>query len=230
MARQRKVVTPAGNIKLRQPDRNAPTEKTLLDFASERNLFEQAARRERQLAREKQRSEGVAADDDDDDDSDADDDDEAATLSPGAERFLESMLWTVSLAMLHFTFDVLVQHQYGTHISWPDVCIRAGTAWLVFLFLFYFLHPHASNPVLVPGLPLRYQRPLGQAVFFIMSALSGCYLIYITNTYGYLATMKQAPTLGCLWLWAVMELDLVTAVLSLAIAGVFLWQGGYDIK
>lgn len=100
----------------------------------------------------------------------------------------------------------------------------------VFLFLFYFLHPHASNPVIVPGLPLSYQRPLGQAIFFAMSVVSGCYLIYITNTYGYLATMKQAPPLGCLWLWAVMELDLVTAVASLAVAGAFLWQGGYDIK
>ncbi|KAK4090661.1 deacetylase-like protein [Purpureocillium lilacinum] len=231
MARQRKVVTPAGNIKLRQPDRSAPSEKTLLDFAGERNLFEQAARRERQLARERRRADGQdGGADTSGDDSDEDEDEGAATISPGAERVLESMLWTVSLAMLHFTFDVLVQHQYGTTISWHDVCVRGVTAWLVFLFLFYFLHPHASNPVIVPGLPLSYQRPLGQAIFFAMSVVSGCYLIYITNTYGYLATMKQAPPLGCLWLWAVMELDLVTAVASLAVAGAFLWQGGYDIK
>ncbi|PHH85267.1 hypothetical protein CDD83_674 [Cordyceps sp. RAO-2017] len=211
MAQQRKVKTPAGSIKLRQPDRSAPTERTLLQLAEERQLLQQAVERERQMSRE-------AAPDDD------------MTLSAGAERFLEAMLWTATLAALHFTFDVLVQHQYGTEIAWPSVAWRTTRAWLVFLFLFYFLHPHSSSPRLVPGLPLRYQRPLRQTVFFAMSVASGCYLIYISNTFGYLATMKQAPPLGCLWLWAVMELDLVAAVASLAVAALFLWRGGYDIK
>ncbi|KAJ6439894.1 deacetylase-like protein [Purpureocillium lavendulum] len=235
---ERKVVTPAGNIKLRQPNRDAPTEQTLLDLAGERDLFAQADRRQKELAKERRRKDrrggGGAGEEDDDDEDDETEDEEAdedgPTLSPGAERFLEAMLWTVSLAMLHFTFDVLVQNQYGTRISWSDVCIRTATAWLVFLFLFYFLHPHGPTPTLVPGLPLAWQRPLTQGVFFLMSVASGCYLIYITNTHGYLATMKQAPPLGCLWLWAVIELDLVTAVASLAIAAAFLWQGGYDIK
>lgn len=100
----------------------------------------------------------------------------------------------------------------------------------VFLFLFYVLHPHDSSPVLVPFLSLRRQYPLRQAVFFTMSVASGCRLIYVSNTYGYLATMKQAPPLGCLWLWAVVELDLPVAVLSLVVAGLFLWRGGYEIK
>lgn len=100
----------------------------------------------------------------------------------------------------------------------------------MFLFLFYVLHPHPSSPVLLPGLALRYQRPLRQAVFFAMSIATGCYLIFISNTYSYLATMKQAPPLGCLWLWAVVELDLLMGVASLAVAAAFLWQGGYDIK
>jgi uncharacterized membrane protein YesL len=42
--------------------------------------------------------------------------------------------------------------------------------------------------------------------------------------------MKQAPPVGCLWIWAVIELDLTWAMLSLAGAAAFLWQGGYDIK
>ena len=42
--------------------------------------------------------------------------------------------------------------------------------------------------------------------------------------------MKRAPTLGCLWIWSVIELDLGLAVASLACAGAFLWRGGYSIK
>ena len=92
------------------------------------------------------------------------------------------------------------------------------------------MHPHESSPVFLPGLPLQWQRPLRQMVFFVTSVASGCYLIYISNTSGFLATMKQAPPLGCLWLWSVVELDLVWACVSLLIAVGFLKQGGYDIK
>jgi hypothetical protein len=45
-----------------------------------------------------------------------------------------------------------------------------------------------------------------------------------------MAIMKQAPPIGCLWVWSVIELDLPWAVLSLAGAGGFLWQNGYSIK
>lgn len=100
---------------------------------------------------------------------------------------------------------------------------------LVFLLLFWPLHPHEANPRLLPGLPMKYQTTLRQAVFFVMSIVSGCYLIYITNTYGYLAVMKRAPPLGVLWLWAVVEMELTWAVSSLAVAGFFLWQGGYSV-
>ncbi|KID78349.1 uncharacterized protein G6M90_00g041610 [Metarhizium brunneum] len=221
MVKTRKERAGNAHVKLRQPDRSGPTEKTLLDFAHEQNLFQQVQQREKEMAKER-RKQSIADGDDDDG--------EVPTLSPGAERALEAALWTATIAMLHFTFDVLVQHQYGQEISWAHVCTRTGRAWLVFLFLFYFLHPFESDAVLLPGLPSRYQRPLRQSIFFIMGVASGCYLIYISNTYGYLATMKQAPPLGCLWLWAVVELDLVWGCLSLLLAAVFLKQGGYEIK
>ncbi|KYK56630.1 deacetylase-like protein [Drechmeria coniospora] len=234
MAKHRKEQTAAGSIKLRQPVRGAPTEKTLLDFAQEQNLFQQADRRQAELR--KQRGEEFRQGTENDDDGDDDDDKgkpkdaDAATLSPGAERFMEAALWTVSLTMLHFTFDVLVQHQYGIEVIWPSVWTRAAKAWLGFLFIFYVLHPHESNATLVPRLPARFQHRARQSIFFFLSVISGCYLIHISNSYGYLATMKQAPPVACLWLWAVMELDLLPAVLSLAFAVVFLWQRGYGIK
>ncbi|KAK2589616.1 hypothetical protein QQS21_012703 [Conoideocrella luteorostrata] len=225
MVKTRKERKAEGGVKLRQPDRSAPSEKTLLDFADERNLFQQAAKREKEL-----KQNGNDPHDSGDSDDDDDDDGEVPVLSPAAERILEAALWTVTIAMLHFTFDVLVQHQYGTEIKWSAVGSRTATAWGVFLFLFYFLHPHESNAVLIYGMPLRYQRPLRQAVFFVASVVAGCYLIHISNRHGYLATMKQAPPLGCLWLWAVVELDLVWGCTSLLIAAVFLQLGGYDLK
>jgi len=67
-------------------------------------------------------------------------------------------------------------------------------------------------------------------MFFVTSILAGCYLIHITNTSGYMAVMKQAPPIGCLWVWSVIELELPWAVISLMGAATFLWRMGYSIK
>jgi len=101
---------------------------------------------------------------------------------------------------------------------------------LVFALLFFPLHAHSSNPTILPGLPERFQSGLRRAVFFLTSVGAGCYLIYVTNSFGYMAVMKQAPPLGCLWVWSVIELELHWAVLSLAGVGIYVWAGGYSIK
>ncbi|KAH6839405.1 hypothetical protein B0I37DRAFT_233615 [Chaetomium sp. MPI-CAGE-AT-0009] len=225
MARRRRERSPS-NLKLKQPDRSGPSEKTLLQLAEERGLFDQAKKREDEIEKEarlvpipRPSKNGE------------EDDDEEAGLPPTVERVLETVLWSVSLAMFHFTLDVLVQHQYSVdRIVWPKVWVRFIQALLVFGLLIYALHPHAANPGLVPGLPPRYQSALRQAIFFTTSIFAGCYLIHITNAYGYMAVMKQAPPIGCLWVWSVIELDLPWAVVSLSGAGAFLWQKGYSIK
>lgn len=165
MVKTRKERAGNAHVKLRQPDRSGPTEKTLLDFAHEQNLFQQVQQREKEMAKER-RKQSIADGDDDDG--------EVPTLSPGAERALEAALWTATIAMLHFTFDVLVQHQYGQEISWAHVCTRTGRAWLgticpqfpheapasiltgltnLFFFVaqffyFYFISSTHSNPML----------------------------------------------------------------------------------
>lgn len=114
MVRERKEKR-AKNIKLKQPDRSGPTDKTLFDIADERNLFKQAAAKERKNKR--QNAQGSEDDDDDDDEEEG--------IPPGAERILETMLYTVSLTMLHLTLDVLVQQQYAIEMEWFKIIQRA---------------------------------------------------------------------------------------------------------
>ncbi|KAK1597141.1 uncharacterized protein LY79DRAFT_508399 [Colletotrichum navitas] len=222
------------DIPLAQPDRSGPSEATLLQLAQERGLFKQAD----QDPRNKNVPKGAVRIDrpskehssDDEEDDDDDDDDDEAKLSPAMERVMDTLLWTVSLAMVHGTLDVLVQNQYAKEIEYPVVIGRTLAAFLVLSFLFYNLHAHPTSPNLVPGLPLRFQHPIRQAVFFVAGTWAGCHLIYITNKFSYLYVLKQAPTLGCVWIWSVLELDLPVAVASLATAGAYMLQGGYAIK
>ncbi|KAL2261529.1 hypothetical protein VTK26DRAFT_3995 [Humicola hyalothermophila] len=211
-------------IKLRHADRSIPKEKTLLQLAEEKGLFDQAKKREEDLAKSTPKGAVLKSI------KDEAQDDELA-LPPAVERVLDTLLWAVSLTMLHVTLDVLVQHQYSIdRIVWPKVSTRAVQALLVFLMLVYVLHPHKSNPSLLPGLPPRFQSVLRQSIFFVTSICAGCYLLYITNSFTYLAVMKQAPPVGCLWVWSVIELELPWAVTSLAATGAFLWQEGYSIR
>lgn len=242
-----KALTDAAGIRLRQPDRSGPKEKTLLQFADERSLFDRADDRQRQLNRERGLPEEAGiiksaqkiktakktrktTEDESESESDSDSDDEEPAVSPLAERILDTLLWCVSLATLHFTLDVLVQNQYAISLEWPVVIQRALLALVVFVPLFYGLHRHPSDPrLLFLRSSLVIQDRLRQALFFMTSTLAGCYLIHITNNYSYLAVMEQAPPIGCLWVWSVIEMDLAWAVSSLAIAGGFLKYMGYGI-
>lgn len=53
-------------------------------------------------------------------------------------------------------------------------------------------------------------------------------MIYITNEYSYYAVLKRAPPLGVIWIWSVIELNLVCAVESLLTCVAFSLWGGYS--
>ncbi|KAH8780553.1 hypothetical protein BGZ57DRAFT_24392 [Hyaloscypha finlandica] len=190
-------------IKLAQPDRSGPdpSQETLLEIAEKRGLLkaQQAA------------EEGL---------------DESG--EPLVGRLGESLLWSTSLTMLHFTLDVLVANQYAVAIKWPALVARTAQAFPIILLLFYSFHPHPSPPMFLPRLSTRIQPLLHQLLFFVSSVAAGCYLIYITNMHGYYAVMKQAPPLGSLWIWSVIELDIFWATGSLIFCVLFLKYGGYS--
>jgi hypothetical protein len=98
MARHRKEKDP--KIKLKQPSRSVPdpSHETLLDMAEKRGLL-------------KPQEDGMGEDG-----------------QPLVGRLGESILWSISLTMLHFTLDVLVANQYAVEIKWPAIMTRAGTA------------------------------------------------------------------------------------------------------
>jgi hypothetical protein len=102
MARQRKEKEV--KIKLKQPDRSGPdpSKETLLALAERQGLLKVP-----EIG----------------DESEEEDENE-----PPTGRLADSILWSISLTMLHFTLDVLVTHQYAVEISWPIIVTRAAQA------------------------------------------------------------------------------------------------------
>ncbi|PQE07339.1 deacetylase protein [Rutstroemia sp. NJR-2017a WRK4] len=91
-------------FKLTQPDRSGPdpSVETLLEIAQKRGLAK--AQRDRQ----------------------AELDAEGEEILIG--RLGDSILWTISLTMLHLTLDVLVTHQYAVDLVWKDIFWRTAQA------------------------------------------------------------------------------------------------------
>lgn len=111
----------AKDIKLRQPDRSGPTEKTLLQIAEDQNLFNLAAKQQRKNKGSTQSGGGDIADNAEGDE---------AGLSSAADRLMDTLLYAVCLAMLHFTLDFLVQHQYAMEIEYREIVKRAFQAFM----------------------------------------------------------------------------------------------------
>ncbi|CAI4219022.1 unnamed protein product [Parascedosporium putredinis] len=166
MARKRKDVNDP-KIKLAQPDRSGPdpTEKTLYQWAEERNLFEEAQRREAAV-KKAAKKDGKAKD------GKA----KAAGGGDGEERVAEAVLWTATIAMLHFTLDTLVQHQYAQELDWRRITIRTAQAFVVFLGLFTSstrIRPaQTSSLVCLPDSNTRRAKPSSLSPASFQDAIS----------------------------------------------------------
>jgi hypothetical protein len=109
MARRRtEKETASPNIRLKQPNRSAPdpNHETLLDIANKRGLLKESDK---------------AVENGNNTTSEEDN-------NPPIGRLGEAILWSISLAMVHLTFDLLVQHQYAVAISWTDIALHSVQA------------------------------------------------------------------------------------------------------
>jgi len=189
------------NFILQHPDRSGPKGKTLFDLAEER---------QRELDKGKPAKWKLDSD----------------NTPPGERPFNDedpigpvgnAILYSVSLAVLHLTFDVIVYSQYREEVVWSEIFKRAATALPIFLTLVYLLHVDFSKRFPV----------LRNMVFFAISVVAGCYMVYAGNVKGYFYVMKTAPPIGSLWIWSVVEMDLAYAASSCGIVFGYLWWNGF---
>jgi hypothetical protein len=102
----------SSTIALKQPDRSGPdpSRETLLEIAHKRGLLKDGAN--------SSLGHGKASIELDE------------MSDPPIGRLGEAILWSISLAMLHFTFDVLAQNQYAVEISWPSITTKSLQAFV----------------------------------------------------------------------------------------------------
>lgn len=143
--------------------------------------------------------------------------------------WLDTLLLASSLSALHFTLETLTIHQYAEELRFKPIFMH--TIFLAFPTLAFLIHLlHGNFLTLTLSDRTREVLQAGQVLMFLtMANLAGCYLIHLTNDKGYMAVMKNAPSVGTVWVWAVLELGLVGAIAGVVGPGAYAWYHGYGI-
>ncbi|KAJ6261940.1 hypothetical protein Dda_2739 [Drechslerella dactyloides] len=141
-----------------------------------------------------------------------DEEEEAEVIGDAGQAFF----FAIPLMMLLSAFHILVQKQYLQEMDYWEIVSRSVKSFIPIWFIVYLTHPRRDIPII-------------QAIFTATAIGSGCWMVYNVNMHGYYAIMKMVPPLGTLLVYAVIQMDLLPAVLSLAAIGGYIWYNDFAI-
>jgi len=133
--------------------------------------------------------------------------------TPLAEEIFSAITLIVPFSFLLFMFDLLIHNQYGRQPTFGDFADRLiPNVPIMSAFIFY---------------TTRYKRTRKmQAFLFVLSLVVGPRMMWLINRGSWLVNMRQCPPLATIWVYTIVQLDLVPAVIGLAIvAGWVKWMG-----
>lgn len=151
--------------------------------------------------------------------------------------WLDTLLLSITLSAVHFTLSVLAMHQYAESLRIAPLARQTlVTAFPTLTGLVALFHGLLLPRSLVAWFSAQKQKRLRDyvllargAVYVVTANVAGCYLIALTNDRGYYAVMKDAPGVGTIWVWAVLEMGLVGALAGVVGPAAYAWWYGYGI-
>lgn len=120
--------------------------------------------------------------------------------------------------------------------SWGEYSISCQVRFPIFIpFFSVFSRLTATLSIALFLLNFSLSRPPSKALLrpsflqfflFVLCIATGVTLVQVTTNEGYLNVMRQAPSLGVLWCWSVVRMDLGWAVAALTGVGIGVWARG----
>ncbi|KAL4802224.1 hypothetical protein BDV18DRAFT_147085 [Aspergillus unguis] len=182
---------------------------------------------------------------------DADKESESESENDPIPPLIDTILLSFPLTVLHLTLGYLAAHQYAQTINLKALFRNSSlVAFPMLTLLIHLAHghiisfrrnqPQPETVSLFPWHPeklslsflrrLVFPPSLKTTVFLSGAALLGSKLMAMTNEETYYAVMKQAPAVGTLWVWCILEIPVGAAVLG-AVGPLAwgVWWRGYGI-
>ncbi|KAL4904818.1 hypothetical protein BDW74DRAFT_22187 [Aspergillus multicolor] len=164
---------------------------------------------------------------------------------------VDTILLSFPLTVLHLTLGYLAAHQYAQSINLNALFRSSGfVAFPMLTLLIHLAHGHIvsfrrgqGEPEAISLFPWHPEKlsfsflrkllfpPSVKTLVFLPSAvLLGGKLMAMTNEESYYAVMKQAPAIGTLWVWCILEISVGAAVLGALVPLVWgIWWKGHGI-
>lgn len=150
---------------------------------------------------------------------------------PEALEILNTIFLSLPLSSLHLTLSILAAHQYLEKYSISALVVSCATVTFPLLTLLIHLF-HGNIKFLLPSpelLRVLERWRIQEAFWCAVANFAGCYLVSVTNDHGYYAVMRQAPGIGTVWVWAVIEMGVVGSLVGVMGPALYTWYYGYTI-
>ncbi|KAI0721907.1 hypothetical protein C8T65DRAFT_734892 [Cerioporus squamosus] len=137
-------------------------------------------------------------------------------LSPFAEEVFSALMLIVPMSFMLLMMEILVHYQYGRKPEARDLVDRMlpGVP-IISVFVFY------TN---------RYKSDIRvQTALFFLATVGGSRLVWLVNRGNWNKVMQQSPPLATAWIFAVVELNLLPAFLSLVAVTAYSWYTGLKL-
>ncbi|KAF8741139.1 hypothetical protein AX14_005735 [Amanita brunnescens Koide BX004] len=137
-------------------------------------------------------------------------------ISLGDEVF-DAALLVIPFSFLLLMMDILIHYQYAKEPNFRVLGERMLTRVpILSVFIFY---------------TARYkQHRRMQILLFALAVLAGCRMLFIIGQKSWLINMRQCPPLATLWIYAIVQLELGPAAMSLVTVGGFVWLKGLRLS
>ncbi|KAF8609103.1 hypothetical protein BDV93DRAFT_517967 [Ceratobasidium sp. AG-I] len=129
---------------------------------------------------------------------------EEEELTPLAGSILDTAIIAIPLCFLYVLLDILVQQQYSQQPTISEELGRVISNVPILAILIHYTNKHKS-------------RPFVQMLLFLAAIMSGPRLIWLVNNGSWLVVTRQAPPIGTIWIYTIVQLNLIPAVTSLGL-------------
>ncbi|KZV65690.1 hypothetical protein PENSPDRAFT_655565 [Peniophora sp. CONT] len=132
------------------------------------------------------------------------------------DEFFATVVIVMPLSFLLLLMHILCHVQYQQRPDYWAIAERmASSVPILSVFTFY------TN---------RYKElRKTQFGFFLLCIAAGSRMVWVINNGNWRMNMDQTPSLGVIWVYTVVQLDLAPAVLGLAMVGLYTWLTGQHV-
>ncbi|KZO93261.1 hypothetical protein CALVIDRAFT_264979 [Calocera viscosa TUFC12733] len=127
---------------------------------------------------------------------------------PESDEIFQCLIYLIPFSSLYALMDVLVHQQYRQEITFYGEASKLIEAVPILAVFIFFTNRHKG-------------RRWFQAFLTLLSCASGMRLFWVVNKGSWKSVMRQAAPLSTIWIYGIVQLHLIPAIISLCVIGTY---------